>query len=215
MENNRKMSEEKKRCSWCRPDSASYVQYHDTEWGVPVTEDDKLFQMLVLEGMQAGLSWLTILKKRQAFLEAFDNFDPSIVAAYDGGKLDELLQNTAIIRNRRKIESAVKNARVVLQLQREYGSFSQYLWRFVDFKPIRNSVAEPGEIPAKTELSTEISKDLKKRGMNFVGPTIIYALMQAVGMVNDHETSCFRYSECSRSARESGKAGKFMENNTN
>jgi DNA-3-methyladenine glycosylase I len=201
------MTEEKKRCGWCDPESDLYVQYHDSEWGVPLTEDNSLFQMLVLEGMQAGLSWLTVLKKRESFREAFDNFDPALVAFYDDQKIAELLDNPSIIRNRLKVESAVKNARVVLQLQREYGSFADYLWRFVDYRPIRNSIACPADLPAKTALSIAISKDLKKRGMNFVGPTIIYALMQAVGLVNDHETTCFRYNECGSPAEGFIKVG--------
>jgi DNA-3-methyladenine glycosylase I len=186
----------RKRCGWCRPDSELYLHYHDSEWGVPLTGDRAIFEMLILEGMQAGLSWLTVLQKRESFREAFDNFDPATVAAYDDIKIDELLSNPAIIRNRLKIEAAPKNGRVVLQLQKEYGSFTRYVWQFLDFRPICNSFSALGDVPAKTDLSVAISKDLKKRGMNFVGPTIIYAFMQAIGMVNDHEISCFRHAEC-------------------
>ncbi|MEE4241117.1 MAG: DNA-3-methyladenine glycosylase I [Desulfopila sp.] len=190
------MDKNRRRCGWCSPDSELYIQYHDAEWGVPLTGDRPLFEMLILEGMQAGLSWLTVLRKRASFKEAFDDFDPAAVAAYDDDKIEELLQNPAIIRNRLKIEAARKNGRAVLLLQQEYGSFTEYLWRFVNFQPICNTFAAMGELPAKTDLSTTISKDMKKRGMNFVGPTIVYAFMQAIGMVNDHETSCFRHAEC-------------------
>jgi DNA-3-methyladenine glycosylase I len=190
------MSETKKRCGWCDESSDIYVAYHDNQWGVPLIDDGQLFEMLILEGMQAGLSWITILKKRENFLTAFDNFDYVRISRYDDEKIAELLANDGIIRNRLKIRSAVQNARVFIDLQREFGSFARYLWSYVDFTPVQNRYKKAEELPAKTELSEKISKDLKKRGMNFVGPTIIYALMQAVGMVNDHELSCFRYSEC-------------------
>lgn len=190
------MVEKKKRCGWCDESSDIYVAYHDHQWGVPLTDDAQLFEMLILEGMQAGLSWITILKKKENIFAAFDNFDYVRIAQYDEEKIAELLTNDGIIRNRLKIQSVVRNARVFIDLQREYGSFARYLWNYVDFSPIQNRYEKPEELPAKTELSTKISKDLKKRGMNFVGPTIIYALMQAIGMVNDHELSCYRYSEC-------------------
>lgn len=188
------------RCGWCDLSSEIYVHYHDCEWGVPLTDERRLFEMLILEGMQAGLSWLTILKKRQNFRRAMDNFDCQAVASYTEKDLSGLLANSGIIRNRRKLEAAVKNAGVVLQLREEYGSFARYLWEYVDYQPIQNSFDDISEVPAKTELSIQISKDLRKRGMNFVGPTIIYAFMQAIGMVNDHETVCFRYHECAELA---------------
>lgn len=183
-----------KRCSWVGTDPL-YVAYHDQEWGVPVHDDRKLFEFLILEGAQAGLSWLTILKKREAYRQAFADFNPEIVAGYDETKIKELSTNSGIIRNRRKIVSAVQNARAFLATQRECGTFDQYLWRFVKGRPIKNSWAQFEDVPAKTKESEEMSKDLKKRGFTFVGPTICYALMQAVGMVNDHVTDCFRYKE--------------------
>lgn len=189
-----------KRCEWCDENSELYVDYHDLEWGVPLTDDRKLFEMLVLEGMQAGLSWLTILKKRQNFIAAMDNFDVDMVASYGEEKIAALLSNAGIIRNRLKLESAVKNGRAAIELRAEYGSLANYFWHYVDYRPIQNSYKKLGELPAKTVLSEKISKDLKKRGMNFVGPTIIYAFMQAIGMVNDHTTDCFRYPECARMA---------------
>lgn len=188
------------RCGWCDLNSEIYVHYHDYEWGVPLTDERRLFEMLILEGMQAGLSWLTILKKRQNFQLAMDNFDCRTVARYTEDDLARLLGDSGIIRNRRKLEAAVKNAEAALKLRKEYGSFARYLWGFVDFRPIQNSFVDISEVPAKTELSTQISKDLRKRGMNFVGPTIIYAFMQAIGMVNDHETGCFRYRQCAELA---------------
>lgn len=184
------------RCQWCDEDSPLYTEYHDDEWGVPLANDHRLFEMLILEGMQAGLSWLTILKKRQDFRRAFDNFDPEVVSQYSEEKVLELLNDSSIIRNRLKIEAAIKNGKVFLALQEEYTSFAAYLWGWVAGKPIENRFSSLSEIPAKTELSEKISKDLKRRGMNFVGPTIIYAFMQAVGLVNDHETGCFRHAEC-------------------
>ncbi len=188
----------KKRCSWCDENSELYVQYHDTEWGVPLTDDGKLYELLILEGMQAGLSWLTILQKRQNFFDALNHFDYRMIAAYGEEKIIELLGNPGIIRNRLKLESVVKNGRVVLSLCEEFGSFANYLWQYVENKPIQNSFARVQDLPAQTELSKKISKDLKKRGMNFVGPTIMYAFMQATGMVNDHVTDCFRYHECAK-----------------
>ena len=182
-----------KRCTWVKPENKIYLEYHDNEWGVPVHDDQKLFEMLILEGAQAGLSWETVLKKRQNYRKTFDNFNPQKVARYDEAKQAELLQNAGIIRNRLKVKSAIQNARVFLEIQKEFGSFDAYIWNFVDNMPVQNKFRSISELPAKTELSDMISKDLKKRGMNFVGSTIIYAFMQATGMVNDHEVSCFRY----------------------
>jgi len=169
------------------------VKYHDEKWGVPVHDDRTLFEMLILEGAQAGLSWETVLKKQDNYKKAFDNFDPKKVARYDDKKREELLQNEGIIRNRLKIKSATRNAKVFLEIQKEFGTFDKYVWDFVNQKLIQNKFKSMSEIPAKTDLSDKISKDLKKRGMNFVGSTIIYAFMQSIGMVNDHEISCFRY----------------------
>jgi len=184
-----------KRCAWVDPENKIYTEYHDKEWGTPVHDDKKLFEMLVLEGAQAGLSWETVLKKRENYRKAFDGFDPQKVARYDEAKQAELLQNKGIIRNRLKIRSAIRNAGVFLEIQKEFGSFDTYIWNFVDNKPVPNEFESISQLPAKTELSEMISRDLKKRGMNFIGPTIIYAYMQSVGMVNDHEVSCFRYSQ--------------------
>lgn len=185
----------KKRCGWVNLDNDLYVKYHDEEWGVPVHSDQKLFEFLILEGCQAGLSWQTILNKRENYRKAYDNFDPQKVAKYDEQKIAELLSDAGIVRNRLKVRSSIKNAQVFLDIQKEFGSFDQYLWSFVDFKPLKNSIKELKEIPAKTDLSDKISKDLKKRGMSFVGSTIIYAMMQAIGMVNDHQVDCFRYPQ--------------------
>ena len=182
------------RCQWAGNDPL-YIAYHDEQWGVPLHDDRKLFEMLVLEGAQAGLSWITILRKRENYRHAFDNFDPNIVAGYGQAKIDELLENPGIIRNKLKVRSAVQNARAFLKVQKEFGSFDTYMWAFVDHKPIQNAWKTMSELPAATPLSEQISKDLKKRGFNFVGPTIIYAHMQAVGMVNDHTTDCFRYQQ--------------------
>lgn len=184
---------EKTRCPWCGND-ALYVAYHDKEWGVPVHDDRKLFEMLILEGMQAGLSWITILKKRESFRTAFDNFDPEKVARYDGEKIAELLENPNIIRNRLKINSAVTNAKAFLEIQTQFGSFDKFIWGFVNGKPETHFYKTLAEIPAKTPLSDEISRELKRRGFKFVGSTIVYSFMQAVGMVNDHLVSCFRHS---------------------
>jgi DNA-3-methyladenine glycosylase I len=183
-----------RRCSWCGDDPL-YVAYHDEEWGVPVFDDRRLFEFLILEGAQAGLSWSTILKKREGYRAAFDGFDPVIVAGYDERKTAELLADAGIVRNRLKVASAVSNARAFLEVQVEYGSFSDYIWGFVDGAPIQNHWPTLAEIPAKTPLAETISKDLKKRGFRFVGPTIVYAHMQATGMVNDHLVSCYRYPE--------------------
>jgi len=184
----------KRRCDWSGTDPL-YVKYHDREWGVPVHDDRRLFEMLILEGAQAGLSWLTILRKREDFRRAFDHFDPSRVAKYDGRKIRELLSNPKIIRNRLKIQAAVQNARAFLEVVDEFGSFDRYMWRFVGRKPFQNRRARLKDIPARTEESDALSKDLKKRGFKFVGSTICYAFMQAVGMVNDHVVECFRYKE--------------------
>ena len=185
---------EKTRCSWCGDDPL-YVAYHDEDWGVPVYDDRTLFEFLILEGAQAGLSWSTILKKREGYRAAFDGFDPAIVARYDERKTAELLADAGIVRNRLKVASAVTNAQAFLAVQEEYGSFSNYIWAFVDGAPIQNQWRTLAEIPAKTPLAETISKDLKKRGFRFVGPTIVYAHMQATGMVNDHVVDCFRYPE--------------------
>ncbi len=183
---------DKKRCSWVNLNNDLYVKYHDEQWGVPVFDDKILFEMLVLEGAQAGLSWETVLNKRENYRKAFDFFDPEKVAKYDQDKQNELLENKGIIRNKLKIQSAIRNAKIFLKIQDEFSSFSNYIWKFVDNKPIRNHATNSSEIPTKTELSDLISKDLKKRGMNFVGSTILYSFMQAIGMVNDHESCCFK-----------------------
>jgi len=188
----------KKRCSWCENTFPEYVRYHDEEWGVPVRDDDiKQFEFLILEGAQAGLSWSTILKRREGYRNAFAGFDPEEVAQYDEDKIQELLQNPAIIRNQLKVRAAVNNAIRFLEVQREFGSFNEYIWRFVDGTPIINSWKRMGEIPATSNVSDKLSKDLKQRGFKFVGSTIVYAHMQAVGMVNDHVVDCFRYEELS------------------
>jgi DNA-3-methyladenine glycosylase I len=185
---------ERIRCQWCA-DNALYRAYHDEEWGVPATDDRLLFEFLVLEGAQAGLSWLTILKKRQNYREAFDNFDCRQVARYSERDVQRLRADAGIVRNRLKIESAIKNARRFIAIQEKYGSFSTYLWHWVDGTPLQNDWRTLTEVPARTPLSDALSKDLKKRGFSFVGSTICYAFMQAVGMVNDHTTDCFRYQE--------------------
>lgn len=185
----------KKRCVWCQDDPL-YQQYHDQEWGVPVTNDQRLFEFLILEGAQAGLAWITILRKRESYRQAFDQFEIAKVARYSDEKIAQLLVNEDIVRNRLKIHSATKNAQVILAIQQQFGSFSNYLWRFVTAKAIQNNYSSAADIPSQTALSNAISKDLKKRGCSFVGPTIIYAFMQAIGMVNDHTTDCFRYQQC-------------------
>lgn len=182
------------RCQWAGSDPL-YIEYHDKEWGKPIFDDRLLFEFLILEGMQAGLSWSTILKKRDNFRIAFNNFEAEIIVRYDQTKVKELLENSGIIRNRLKIESAIQNAKSFLEIQNEAGSFSHYIWQFVDHKPLINKWKSLSEIPAKTTLSDEMSRDLKKRGFKFVGSTICYAFMQAVGMVNDHMVTCFRYKE--------------------
>lgn len=184
---------EKKRCFWCDTKSPLYVEYHDNEWGVPSYDDHYLFEMLILEGMQAGLSWLTVLKKRDNFRKAFDNFDFHLISKYDEDKINSLLQDAGIIRNKLKVNAVVRNAKAFIEIQKEFGSFSDYIWSYVDHKPIKNTISKREEVIVETDISRAISKDLRKRGMNFVGPTIIYAYMQAVGMVDDHETYCFRH----------------------
>jgi DNA-3-methyladenine glycosylase I len=185
------------RCAWSGSDPL-YVRYHDEEWGVPVHDDRKLFEFLVLEGAQAGLSWFTILKRREGYRAAFDGFDATRVAAYGQADVERLLNDPGIIRNRAKVASAIQNAKAFLKVQEEFGSFDAYIWRFVDGRPIVNAFAAMGEIPARTDLSDAISKDLKNRGFSFVGSTIVYAHMQATGMVNDHMITCFRYGEVGR-----------------
>ena len=190
----------KKRCAWSGTDPL-YIAYHDEEWGVPVHDDRVLFEFLVLEGAQAGLSWSTILRKRDAYRRAFDRFDPQKVARYDKRKVAALLADAGIVRNRAKIASAIKNAKAFLDIQAEFGSFDAYQWRFVDGRPIQNHRRAIGDIPARTAQSDAMSKDLKSRGFSFVGSTIVYAHMQAVGMVNDHVVACFRHREVAKLGR--------------
>ncbi len=182
------------RCEWVG-NKPIYVAYHDEEWGVPVHDDRHLFEMLVLDEAQAGLSWLTILQRRAGYRRAFDDFDPRLVAAYDDAKVEALLQDTGIIRNRQKINSAIKNAQACLAIQEEFGSLDVYLWQFVGGKTIQNAWETDSDIPTQTPESVAMSKNLRKRGFSFVGPTICYAFMQATGMVNDHLISCFRYAD--------------------
>ncbi|WP_420640861.1 DNA-3-methyladenine glycosylase I [Candidatus Leptofilum sp.] len=185
----------KVRCAWCGTTDPLYIRYHDEEWGVPIYDDRLLFAKLILDGAQAGLSWITILRKRENYWAAFDQFDPEKIARYDDAKIAELLQNPGIVRNRLKVQSAVKNARGYLEIMEKESSFSRFLWDFVDGCPIQNSWRSMAEVPAETAESQAMSKELKKRGFSFVGPTIVYAFMQAVGMVNDHVVDCFRYAE--------------------
>ena len=185
----------KKRCAWCGDDPL-YVDYHDREWGVPVRDDQTLFEFLILEGAQAGLSWITILRKRDGYRQLFDNFDAQKIARYSDKKLEKLLLNPKIVRNRLKVYGARKNARAFLDIQQEQGSFSEYIWDFVDHKPIQNHWISMGEVPATSGISDCLSKDMKKRGFTFVGSTIMYAYMQATGIVNDHTTECFRHQHC-------------------
>lgn len=186
--------DKKKRCPW-PGDTPIYIDYHDNEWGRPTHDDRELFEMLVLESMQAGLSWITVLKKREAFREAFDGFAPEKVALYDDEKIEELMNNEKIIRNRRKITAAVNNAKLFLKVQEEYGSFDKFIWKYVDNTPITGHWEKIEDMPASTPLSDRISKDLKKMGFQFLGTTIIYSFMQSVGMVNDHIKECFVYQE--------------------
>lgn len=181
------------RCGWAKNELA--IRYHDAEWGVPLHDDNKLFEFLILEGAQAGLSWDTILRKRENYLTAFDNFDAEKIALYDEQKIVELMQNEGIVRNRLKIASTVQNAKSYLKILDEFDSLDSYIWQFVGGKPIKNAWKTSSEVPAKTEVSDALSKDLKRRGFNFVGSTIMYAFMQACGLVNDHLISCFRYEE--------------------
>lgn len=188
------MNSEKVRCGWCGTDPL-YVKYHDEEWGVPVKDDKTLFEFLILETFQAGLSWITILRKRENFRKAFDNFDYKKIAKYNQSKIDELLQNEGIIRNKLKVQSAITNAKALIEVQKEFGSFSNYIWEFVNHTPIKNILKSHKDAAATTSLSDALSKDLKKRGFKFVGSTVVYAHMQATGMVNDHIENCFRYHE--------------------
>jgi DNA-3-methyladenine glycosylase I len=184
----------KHRCGWCLGDPI-YEAYHDTEWGVPVKDDATLFEFLILETFQAGLSWITILRKRENFRKAFDNFDYKKIVNYNQKKIDLLLEDAGIIRNKLKIKATISNAQAFIDIQKEFGSFSNYIWAFTNDKPIKNKVKNYKEAPPTTALSDIISKDLKKRGFKFVGSTVIYAHMQATGMINDHEVNCFRYNE--------------------
>ena len=183
------------RCAWVPPGDSLYEAYHDTEWGVPVHDDRTHFEFLILEGAQAGLSWSTILKRREAYRKAFDHFDPKRIARYDARKVEELLQNSGIIRNRLKIEATINNAQCFLEIVKEFGTFDNYVWPFVGGKPIQYHRKSCSEIPTASPEAQRLSKDLQKRGFKFVGPTIIYAHMQAVGMINDHTVDCFRYSQ--------------------
>lgn len=185
---------EKNRCSWCEGE-AIYIDYHDNEWGVPVHEDQKLFEMIMLEGAQAGLSWITVLKKRAGYRQVFDNFDAQKIARYSDKKLERLRENPSIIRNRLKINSAKTNAIAFLEIQKEFGSFDQYIWQFVGGQPIKNEFKKMIDVPVTTPESDAMSKDLKKRGFKFVGSTICYAFMQACGMVNDHLVNCWKWKE--------------------
>ncbi len=193
----------KKRCAWAESGNELYIQYHDREWGVPVHEDRKQFEFLILEGAQAGLSWSTVLNKREGYRKAFANFDPVKVARFSEKKIETLIQNPSIIRNRLKITSAVSNARAFLAIQKEYGSFDTYIWAFVGGKPLQNRWNAMDEVPVTSPESDALSKDLKQRGLKFVGSTIMYAHLQAAGLVNDHLLSCFGYRECAAFARTS------------
>lgn len=183
------------RCGWCGEDPL-YVRYHDEEWGVPVYDDATLFEFLILEGAQAGLSWITILRKREGYRKLFNGFDPAKIARYSDKTLDSILQDPAIVRNKLKVYGARKNARAFLDIQESHGSFSDYIWGFVDGRPVQNTFRSLKQVPATSPISDKLSKDMKKRGFTFVGSTIIYAHMQATGMVNDHTTDCFRHAEC-------------------
>lgn len=187
-----------KRCDWAVSNPLE-THYHDTEWGVPNHDDRYLFELLILEGAQAGLSWATILQKRQGYLNAFDNFEAEKIARYDDEKVEQLLQDSGIVRHRQKINATISNAKSFLKIQEEFGSFDQYIWSFVDGEPLINAWEDVSQVPAKTTLSDTMSKELKKRGFKFVGSTTCYAYMQAVGMVNDHLVSCFRYQEIQQS----------------
>ena len=195
------MDDSKTRCAW-PGDNPLSVAYHDEEWGVPEHDDRALFEKLILDGAQAGLSWITILRKRENYREAYDNFDIETVARYGEDKIQALLQNEGIVRNELKVRSSVTNAQAFIEVQESFESFDAYLWDWVDGTPIQNTFRSLDEIPAKTPLSTQLSKDLKKRGFKFVGPTIVYAYMQAIGMVNDHVVSCFRHEEVKQMAQQ-------------
>ena len=184
----------KTRCSWCGNDPL-YVEYHDTEWGVPLRDEQKLFEFLVLETFQAGLSWITVLRKRENFRKVFDNFDYKKIALYNESKIAELLEDPGIIRNKLKVRATISNAVAFMKIQKEYGSFSKYIWKFVNDKPIQNNIKSMSEVKATSVTSEKLSKDLKKRGFKLVGPTVVYAHMQATGMVNDHAVDCFRHKE--------------------
>lgn len=186
--------DDKKRCQWCVGDPL-YEAYHDHEWGVPIHDDQLLFEFLTLETFQAGLSWITILRKRENFRSAFDSFDYRRIAHYNEDKIQDLLQDARIIRNQKKIRATVNNAQRFMEIQKSHGSFSSYIWDFVGNTPVQNSYTKESEIPVTTDIATNLSRDLKKRGFQFVGPTVVYAHMQATGMVNDHTTACFRYEE--------------------
>jgi DNA-3-methyladenine glycosylase I len=196
MNKNSKQEKYIKRCQWVTTDPL-YIDYHDMEWGVPIYNDQQLFEFLLLEGAQAGLSWITVLKKREAYRLAFSNFDAKKIARYDQDKVEKLLQNPGIIRNRLKINSTIENAKSFLKINEEYNNFSDFIWDFVDGKPVINKWKNTKQVPSKTHVSDRVSKELKKRGFKFVGSTICYAFMQAVGMVNDHVTDCFRHKELS------------------
>lgn len=189
------MKNKKTRCGWADKGDPLYEKYHDTEWGVPVYDDQKLFEFLILESAQAGLSWITILRKRENYRESFDNFDYKKIAKYDEKKILQLLANPGIIRNRLKIEAAINNAKKFIEIQKEFSSFSNYMWKFVNHKQVKNCFKTLQNLPSETEISKKLFKDLKKRGFKFLGPVICYSHMQAVGMVNDHVVECFRYNE--------------------
>lgn len=181
------------RCPWCGTDEL-YVKYHDEEWGVPVHDDKKHFEFLLLESAQSGLSWITILRKRENYRKAYDNFDYAKITKYDENKFNELIQNPGIVRNRKKIEASINNANYFLEIQKEFGSFDRYIWNFVNNKPIINSWSDISQVPSTSELSDKVSKNLKSRGFKFLGSTTIYSYLQAIGIINDHLTSCFRYN---------------------
>ena len=189
------MSDKLKRCGWVDINSQEYIEYHDKEWGVPLHDEQKLYEMLCLEGQQAGLSWITILKKRDNYRIAFDDFDYEKVANYDDAKVQELKGNAGIIRSESKIRAIIKNANTFMAIQKEFGSFDKYIWSYVNFKPLNNIIHDYKEMPTHSELSAKIAKDMKKRGMSFVGPVIIYSFLEAVGIINDHEENCFRNKE--------------------
>jgi DNA-3-methyladenine glycosylase I len=193
-----------KRCDWAGDSSLQYIEYHDTEWGVPVWDDQRQFEFLILEGAQAGLSWSTILNKRQGYRKAFAEFDPQKVARFTEKRIEKILTNPNVVRNRLKVTSAVTNARAFLEVQEEFGSFCDYIWRFVDGRPKQNRLKKQSDIPATSPESDAMSKEMKKRGFRFVGSTILYAHMQATGMVNDHVVSCFRQRECAAMAGKKG-----------